>query len=97
MSKKIYQFQLDASAVGYNILEEHRPVTQLGIQAPPGTTFQINGGSLIEVGIYGIYELDLENIGGQINYLNFIYIPQNTSYKKILVDIIYEDLKGTNK
>jgi hypothetical protein len=36
----------------------------LGIQAPPGTQFTINGGSLIEVGMYGIYELDLENIGG---------------------------------
>jgi hypothetical protein len=37
-------------------------VTQLGIQASPGTIFTLNNGTDIQIGKTGIYELDLEGL-----------------------------------
>lgn len=46
-----------------NILKDYFPITKIGIWGPSGTSFKLNDGSIIELGAYGIYELDLTNIG----------------------------------
>lgn len=80
-----------ALAVG-NIFHSYSPVTQLGIQADPGTKFYINNStSPIMIGDTGIYELDLEGLGT----ISSIRIDKSdlaaiTSLNPIMIDIIYE-------
>lgn len=76
-----------------NIFKDCGAVTQLGIQAIPGTLFYLNKSShSIAVGSTGIYELNLEGIG-TISTINF---DQNTLDKieensdGIIIDIVYE-------
>ena len=78
--------------INKNVVAETSPVIQLGIQALPGTTFRINGGNNIQIGQYGLYELDLSELGGQILDLTFIKIVTNETHNinSALVDIVYE-------
>lgn len=86
MAKKIHQFT--GITAGINIIAEYFPVIKLGIQAPAGTQFILNGGSsAITVGNYGIYELDLTNLGGLINSIVF---KENDEINQVIVDIVYE-------
>lgn len=71
------------------------PITQLGIQALPGTKFYLNNGlTPIIIGVTGIYELDLEGLS-QINHLKFdlqslnLISSDNNAY--LIVDIVYGD------
>jgi hypothetical protein len=74
-----------------NILKDHFPVYKLGIQGPAGTKFYLNGGQQpITIGKYGIYELDLTNLGGFISSLSF-----EKTDATIIVDIVYEKEGGT--
>lgn len=99
MARNIKQFQCTEPGVVFS----NYNVVQLGIQAPPGTVFQITEGEDIEVGAYGVYELDLRDSSGFINSLSIERIgpeksqeataleeveEENTQY--VLVDIIYE-------
>ena len=61
-------------------------VKQLGIQASPGQQFKINNGKQLTIGKSGIFELSTNLFC--INSLIFI---KNENYKKIIVDILYED------
>ena len=67
-------------------------VTQLGIQARPGTKFYVNNStSPIMIGDTSIYELDLEGLGT----ISSIRIDKNdlasvTENNPIMIDIIYE-------
>lgn len=69
-------------------------ITQLGIQAPPGTKFTINGSSQpIIIGATGIYELNVEGLTS-INSISFNgdslrNVELNPS-SYIIVDYIYE-------
>ena len=46
------------------LFQNYGPVSQLGIQGPPGLRFYLNnGGFPITIGETGIYELDFENVG----------------------------------
>jgi hypothetical protein len=52
---------------GGEIFNDYVPITQLGIQAPPGTIFYLNAptksDNSIIMGNSGLYELNLEGIG----------------------------------
>ena len=74
--------------------KQYVPITQLGIQAPPGTKFTLNYSSLpIIVGFTGIFQIDL-SAGGSIEALNFNAdsvnkIAENPN-SMIIIDLIYE-------
>jgi hypothetical protein len=65
--------------LGNNIISRisnNAAVVQLGIQAPPGTIVLINNVddsyiSDIEIGVTGIFELDLRNSNTVINWVSF--------------------------
>ena len=80
-----------------NIFENYSSISKLGIQAGPGTRFTLGSTSNdypIEIGLTGIYELDLEDYG-YINYLKFEkielpYIEKKGEELPLLIDIVYE-------
>lgn len=85
----------DMLTVG-NIFKDYGPVSHLGIQAPPGVKFYLNGSSSsIMVGDTGIYELELENVG-RINSIRFDKNDLVTFYEErqvsdlLIIDMIYE-------
>ena len=89
---------IDNLAIG-NIFADYMPISQIGIQAIPGTKFYLNNSYLpIVIGYTGIYELDVDNLA-EITSLRF----DNESLNKIknnpetylIIDIIYE--KGDNE
>lgn len=69
------------------------PVSQLGIQGPPGLRFYLNDSLYsIMLGETGIYELDLGEVG-RINSIRFIANDVDdliTADHTLLVDIVYE-------
>lgn len=73
-----------------NILSGFTPVAKLGICGAPGTKFRINGGSEIEIGAYGIYELDLSNGLGVIASLEFTFVEFDEDTPILLVDFVSE-------
>lgn len=82
--------------VASNIFRDYGPVSQLGIQAPPGLRFYLNNSDYpIMVGETGIYELNLENVG-RITSIRFDKSDLETFYNhdyqadKLLIDIVYE-------
>lgn len=87
--------QQDTLVLG-NIFRDYGPVSQLGIQAPPGLRFYLNNSQFpIMVGETGIYELNLENVG-RISAIRFDKTDLETFYNseyqsdKLLIDIVYE-------
>ena len=98
MSKKIAQViknNIDLADGKKIIIFEDVTVTALGIQAPPGTQFSINGDSDMEMGPFGIYELDLERIGGIVSSLTLTAPAKNASQgAQIIIDYIYESGRG---
>ena len=84
MAKQIHQ--IVGVTAGSNMLIGYVPVVKLGIQAPANTIFYINDSkSPIKIGSYGIYELDLTHLNGQISSLVFEQTLSN-----VVIDIIYE-------
>lgn len=78
-----------------NIFSKYTPITQLGIQALPGTRFTLNRnieGPVI-IGSTGIYELDLEGIS-KINSLDFdpksLKLIADNPNAFLIIDVIYE-------
>lgn len=76
------------------------PISQLGIQAIPGTRFYLNNsdmGDYIIVGQTGIFELDLSNqteitaIQFEMNSMEAINANPNAN---LIVDIIYDNGEG---
>lgn len=71
-------------------------VTQLGIQAPSGTKFYLNGfnteDNALQVGCTGIYELDLEGL----TTLTQLRFNSNSlaNAETIIVDVIYRTMDG---
>ena len=94
MSKQIKQFILDQEADlqsnSYKSLLDGERVVMLGIQAAPGTPFKLNGGTDIQMGYFGIYELDLNRIGGVIQSIEIKQAAQYPKNSKVIVDILYE-------
>ena len=76
-----------SSTKNYDIVFEY-PVVQIGIQAPSGTQFALNGGGTIEIGAYGIYELDLRDVGKIINMT--IKTKEFLPTSDIYIDIVQE-------
>ena len=79
-----------------NIFNDYKLVSEIGIQAPVGTRFYLNGGTYpITIGKTGIYELDLEGIG-RINSIRFNRediqksFPTGNIVNRLLIDIVYE-------
>lgn len=72
---------------------KYTPLSQLGVQAPPGTAFYVNGGDIPAiVGFTGLFDIDL-TAGGEINSLKFNsksleYIRSNDS-AMLIVDMAY--------
>ena len=69
------------------------PVTKLGIQAPPGTRFYLNGSQTpVKVGWTGLFELDLSQ-GGEITSIRFdsgsLNFINGNSNACILLDLVY--------
>ena len=69
------------------------PISQLGIQALPGTKFYLNGSvKPLVIGVSGIYDLDIKN-GARVTGLSFSkqslqeIHAHPTSY--LIVDILY--------
>lgn len=82
----------DINSSGY--FNKYFPISQLGIQALPGTKFYLNNNyeqaHPIIIGNSGVYELNLEGIG-EINELKFdaasIRTIANTGH--LIIDIVY--------
>lgn len=92
MSKQIKQFiynQSDLTNQYKEILSGER-VMMLGIQAAPGTPFKINHGTPIQMGLFGVYELDLIRIGGLVNSIELAQASSYPEGSKVIVDILYE-------
>ena len=75
-----------------SIFSDYLPITQLGIQALPGTKFYLNNGiTPIIIGSTGIYELDLEGLS-EITNLSFdaasIEGINKNSNAYLIVDVI---------
>ena len=82
-----------------DVFVNHFPVTQLGIQALPGTKFYLNEAvDPVIIGATGIYELDLTN-GIQISKISFAHDSmeniKNNDNAFLIVDIIYDDGEAT--
>lgn len=107
MAKKITQFRYYSEGNAKNqpsninkaklqsgsIFIGYTPITQLGIQALPGTKFYLNDGlSPILIGSNGIYELDLEGLS-EINKITFegssIESINKNNNAYLIIDIIY--------
>ena len=82
MTYKIGQIHFEEGkepTLGNNIISQisqNVAIVQLGIQAPPGTIFLLNNvdntsESDIEIGITGIFELDLRDANTAITWLSF--------------------------
>lgn len=71
----------------------YTPLAQLGVQAPPGTSFYVNGGDIPAiVGFTGLFDIDLTQ-GGEISSLKFSsesinYIRSNDS-AMLIIDMSY--------
>ena len=94
-NKQNYPSNLTRGQLGSgSAFSNYYPITQLGIQALPGTKFYLNNGlTPIVIGATGIYELDLEGLS-QINHLKFDLpslgnIINQNAY--LIVDIVYGD------
>lgn len=81
------------SIIDGTAFKDYMPISQLGVQAPPGTDFYLNGSVRpIIVGVSGIYDLDIKN-GARITSLKFSKqslerISKNPrSY--LIIDILY--------
>lgn len=91
-----YPADLDRDTLVFgNIFQKLGPVSQLGIQAPPGTRFFLNNSAFpIMVGETGIYELNLEGIG-RITAISFNKDDLDELYKlKVNGDSVVKDNKG---
>lgn len=69
------------------------PISQLGIQALPGTKFYLNGAiNPITIGVSGIYDLDIKN-GARVTDLGFAKDDMdriaNSESGYLIVDMIY--------
>lgn len=78
--------------------KEYFPVSQLGIQALPGTKFYLNNNThSVIVGLTGTYELNLEG-KAEITALQFdnesINATRLNDNAYIIIDIVYEDGEG---
>ena len=85
--------------VNGDVFGKHFPITQLGIQALPGTKFYLNEAvDPVIIGATGIYELDLTN-GIQISKISFAHDSmeniKNNDNAFLIVDIIYDDGEAT--
>lgn len=83
----------DQSMVSGNAFRNYKAIIQLGIQAPPGTIFYINGSdNKMMIGSSGVFELDLLN-KTSISGLRFdqksIDLVQENDSAFIIVDILY--------
>ena len=106
MAKQIMQFRYYAEGNNKNqpknitksklssgsIFSNYYPITQLGIQALPGTKFYLNNSTTpIIIGSTGIYELDLEGLS-EINNLAFdassIEAINKNNNAYLIIDII---------
>lgn len=77
------------------IFQATTPITQLGVQALPGTKFYLNEGiEPVIIGSTGIYELDLNN-ATEISALSFDWSSLQTIASNpsafLIVDILYDD------
>ena len=72
-------------------ITDYNKIVQLGIQAPPGSHFRINGENTdsngdIEIGTTGMFELDLKDTN---TYITSITVTATVG-SQIIVDILYE-------
>ena len=68
-------------------------VVKIGIQAPPGIEFSFNGNDATKITMsnYGIYELDLEELG-YITSLDFYrFSGESSGFNTIYVDYVTQD------
>lgn len=93
---KNYPSNLNANELyAGRIFYDYTPITQIGIQGLPGTTFYLNDPmkqNPIIIGYTGLYELDLEGYA-EINSLQFelesIRRIANSDNAYLIIDIIY--------
>ena len=79
---------------GVNLCKDYVNISQIGIQAPPDTKFNINNSPYpIYMGNTGIYEIDLYNYGFIQSIVFSNDLPDDLNGDRILVDIIYENSK----
>ena len=83
-----------ANLVAGNIFLDYQPISQIGIQAPPGTKIYFNNNdSPIIIGYTGLLELDFSSTGGSISSIavdqaSIDYISSNDS-AILIIDIAY--------
>ena len=78
------------------VFTDYTPMIQLGIQALPGTKFNLNTNlDPIVIGTTGIYELDLTNSSAMITSLTFeqksIEHIQSNPDGYLIIDIVYQE------
>ena len=75
---------------------DYVPIIQLGIQALPGTKFNLNANlDPIIIGVSGMYELDLTNSSAVLTSLTFDKDSLDQIEKNpdgyLIIDIVYDD------
>lgn len=62
---------LDTDLISGDAFNNYTPLVQLGVHAPPGTKFYLNGSiNPVIVGFNGLFDIDLTQ-GGSISHLAF--------------------------
>lgn len=79
------------------VFTDYTPIVQLGIQALPGTKFNLNTNlDPIVIGTTGIYELDLSDSSAVITSLTFeqssIEYIQSNPDGYLIIDIVYQEV-----
>lgn len=79
------------------VFTDYTPIIQLGIQALPGTKFNLNTNlDPIVIGVTGIYELDLSDSSAVITSLTFeqssIEYIQSNPDGYLIIDIVYQEV-----
>lgn len=79
------------------VFTDYTPIVQLGIQALPGTKFNLNTNlDPIVIGATGIYELDLTDSSAVITSLTFeqssIEYIQSNPDGYLIIDIVYQEV-----
>lgn len=84
----------NSNLVSGSVFQNYMPISQLGIQALPGTKFYLNNDQIpVIIGYTGIYELNIEGLA-EITSIKFdpysINAIISNNNASLIVDIIYE-------
>lgn len=94
MAIKIGQTVKNVNEIGTEpLVNSGLRIVKLAIQAPVGALFKINGTSSYktEIGVTGIYEIDLQGLGVALTNGIFYEKSENINAGRVIIDYLYEE------